>query len=536
MVKNKVIISVFLALFFVYLVPYITHTYAANPSIQYFYDASGRLDKQCQTTLSCQLFKYDQNGNLLTSGKARSMSFPNGDFENGMEGWFINNAVGGGATIDNTVYYSGIHSLKVKVASSGDQYQFKGASYGTDISGRQFSISAYIKTSGMTAGGVKILTYWSDANGSLIWANIRPSNSIKGTTEWIRVESTAIAPYGAQSLVILVQPTVGSQGYYWLDKVEVSELASPAIMPPNPSFEEEADNWVINNAIGGASAIVSTEKHTGSHSLKVKVASSGDQYQYISKDFNTDITGRQFTISAFIKTEALSGDGVKILTYWQDESGWIWSNILPSNKISGTTDWSKVSVTSIAPYGAKTLTVLILPTINGQGSYWVDSIEMSESKSPAFKLPNPSFEEGKGGWVINDANGGDSLIDSTSRITGVQSLKVKVASSGDQFQYNTYDFGRDISGTPFTISAYVRTEGLSGNGVKILTYWQDENGWIWSNHSSSSSLTGTSDWRKLETTGIAPAGARKISVLVQPTINGLGYYWVDNVEVKQAVN
>ncbi|MEK4043323.1 hypothetical protein NSU18_06635 [Paenibacillus sp. FSL H8-0048] len=536
MVKNKIIISVFFIFILVILSPYTNHTYANTSSIQYFYDSSGRLDKKCETSITCQLFKYDHNGNLLSRGKSRSMPFSNSDFENGMEGWFINNAVGGDSAIDNTIYYSGNHSLKVKVASSGDQYQFKGVSYGSDISGRQFSISAYLKTSGMNVGGVKILTYWSDANNSLIWANIRPSNSVKGTTEWTRVETTAIVPYGAQSLIILVQPTVGSQGYYWLDKVEVNELVSPAIMLPNPSFEEEADNWIINDGNAGSSAIVSTEKHTGSHSLKVKVASSGDQHQYISKDFNTDITGRQFTISAFIKTEALSGDGVKILTYWQDENGWIWSNILSSNMISGTTDWSKVEVTSIAPYGAKQLTLLVLPTTNGQGSYWVDSIEMSESKSPALKLLNPSFEEGKTGWVINDANGGFSVIDSTSKITGTQSLKVKLASSGDQFQYNTYDFGRDISGKHFTISAYVKTEGVSGNGVMILTYWQDGNGWIWSNISSSNLITGTSDWSKLEATGVAPLGARKLSVLVLPTINGQGYYWVDNVQVKQVMN
>ncbi|NOU79316.1 hypothetical protein GC101_10525 [Paenibacillus sp. LMG 31459] len=536
MPKNKIIISVFIAFILAFLAPLIATTHATSNSIQYYYDASGRLDKQCLAILTCQLFNYDQNGNLLTKGKSRSMSFANADFENGNEGWSINDAVGGESTIDNTIHYSGNHSLKVKVVSSGDQYQFKGESYGGEISGRQFSISAYLKTSGITGNGVKILTYWQDKNNNWIWANINSSKSITGTTDWVRVEATAIAPYGAQRLVILVQPTVGSQGYYWLDNIEVKELSSPTILPKNPSFEEGTANWSINDASGGSTAIVSTERHTGDHSLQVKVASSGDQYQFNTREFNTDISGRQFTISAFVKTEGLVGDGVKIWTYWQDENGWIWNNNYSSNKISGTTDWSRLDVIGIAPYGAKKLTVLVQPAVNGKGSYWLDSIQILESPSPSLKLLNPSFEEGEGNWGINDANGGASIIDPTLRNTGKQSLKVKVASSGDQFQYNTYDFGGDISGRRFTISAYVKSEGLSGNGVKILTYWRDEDDWIWSNIVASNSVTGTTDWSRLEVTGIAPTGARKISVLVLPTINGQGYYWVDSIEVKEVVN
>lgn len=139
-------------------------------------------------------------------------------------------------------------------------------------------------------------------------------------------------------------------------------------------------------------------------------------------------------------------------------------------------------------------------------------------------------------WGINNATNGTAVIDSNTVLDGKQSLKITRATSGDQYQHTGYNFGEDIGGKGFTLSAYIKTAGITGNGVHLTMYWQDSTGaWIWQNNIASTSIGGTTDWTKLTATGIAPALAQRVFVIVTlGDLNGQGTYWIDSVVIAEA--
>ena len=508
-----------------FIVPY---TYAATTI--YHYDSGGKLDYKELPTGQIINHEFDKNGNLISVGNLLS----NAGFENGLTGWAINNAIGGTSTLDASTVFNGGKSLKITRATSGDQYAHADYNFGTGIGGRTFTMSAYVKTADITGNGVRIATYWLDDAG-WIWKNNVLSPVLTGTNDWSRLEVTAEAPAGAKRVVVMVQPgDVNGQGTFWIDSVAIKENAPPMNLLSNPGFENGLTDWAINNAIGGTSTLDASTVFSGGKSLKITRATSGDQYAHANYNFGTAIGGRTFTMSANVKTVDITGNGVHIKTYWQDDTGWIWQNNESSQILTGTNDWSRLEVTAEAPAGAKKVHVIVIPgDKNGKGTYWIDSLVITEKAPPLNLLSNPGFENGLTDWAINNAIGGTSTLDASTVFSGGKSLKITRATSGDQYAHANYNFGTAIGGRTFTMSANVKTVDITGNGVHIKTYWQDDTGWIWQNNESSQILTGTNDWSRLEVTAEAPAGAKKVHVIVIPgDKNGKGTYWIDSLSIR----
>ncbi|MNJ72973.1 hypothetical protein D3C77_696960 [compost metagenome] len=100
-------------------------------------------------------------------------------------------------------------------------------------------------------------------------------------------------------------------------------------------------------------------------------------WQFETYNARTNITGRKFTVSAYVKTSSLTG-GVRLLIYWSDASGnWIWNNIVDSTTLTGTNDWTQISATAVAPSEATAVTAMIV-AYAGSGVYWIDSLEAKE--------------------------------------------------------------------------------------------------------------------------------------------------------------
>ncbi|WP_127589133.1 glycoside hydrolase family 78 protein [Paenibacillus koleovorans] len=162
------------------------------------------------------------------------------------------------------------------------------------------------------------------------------------------------------------------------------------------------------------------------------------------------------------------------------------------------------------------------------------STTLSNSSNIAFT--NPGFESGTSSWGISNGSGGTYATDTATKLSGTQSMKVTVAPSGDQHQYNGFNFNMDVSGRKFNVSAYVKTEGMTG-GVSVRTYWKTSAGaWIWQNNVVSTTLQGTNGWTKLSATALAPAGAQQVFVMIVPITNGQGHYWIDNAQIQEIFN
>ena len=178
------------------------------------------------------------------------------------------------------------------------------------------------------------------------------------------------------------------------------------------------------------------------------------------------------------------------------------------------------------------------PNILGESNlvfaYDTGDIRNSYIGEPTVNVfPDPKILNGTSGWAISNATGGTTTVD-TGR-NGGQSLKITVASGGDQYQYKNYGYGVNKGGTTFTYSAYIKISGISGTGVGMSTYWFDINGsFIWSNISESSRITGTQDWTRVTATSTAPAGTYYVVAIFYPVDkNGVGTYWITDIQIEE---
>jgi hypothetical protein len=297
----------------------------------------------------------------------------------------------------------------------------------------------------------------------------------------------------------------------------------------NPSFEtgfEDVGYYVANGNI----RVDSGEAHTGTQSLKVSATPDAFIWQYQIKKLNQDITGRKFTVSASIKTANLTG-GVDLLIYWMDAEGnWIWNNITASARLTDSHEWTRVTATAVAPYGATAIAPMIV-SYAGTGMYWIDDFGIEESASGFIPLTNASFENGLVDVGYYVANGSISL-DKKEANTGNTSLKISATPDEFIWQFQMLNLNQDITGRKFTVSASVKTTNLTG-GVDLLIYWMDKNGnWIWSNITASDRITGTQGWTKVVATAVAPYGATQVSPMIV-SYAGTGIYWIDSFEVTE---
>gem|GEM_PF-925064 len=171
------------------------------------------------------------------------------------------------------------------------------------------------------------------------------------------------------------------------DPLEVSTLDGGNLLT-NPGFEDETNGWFAYDETGSGSSVVGDNVWEGRHALRMQVAASGDQYVNHVVDMGTDVAGHVYTFSAYVKTSGISGTGVVLASYWQDAAGGlIWQNNVVSQAVSGTTDWTRLSVVSAAPAGAQKLMLIVYPADrNGQGEFWLDQaaiMEEADTQAPS---------------------------------------------------------------------------------------------------------------------------------------------------------
>jgi len=138
------------------------------------------------------------------------------------------------------------------------------------------------------------------------------------------------------------------------------------------------------------------------------------------------------------------------------------------------------------------------------------------------------------GWVIASGTTGTHSVDSSIKHSGKYSLKVNVSNGGDQYQYiSTANYGSDQVGNYFTVSGYIKTENIV-SGTKLMIYWRDSAGsWIFLNNVSSEFINSTTDWVRVSATAAAPTGAYYCVAIFAATEDGVGSYWIDDVQIEK---
>jgi len=244
----------------------------------------------------------------------------------------------------------------------------------------------------------------------------------------------------------------------------------------NPSFESgglfSIDNWDPSPApFWEALFVRSWHSKFGSRSARIIIFASGNYYWHNRTYYSPTETGRTYTASAWVKTEALSasdrpsrdgsGDGA-YLAAWGRDVGGSDALIAETSKISGTQDWARVSLSFTMPAGYDGV-FLRLGASGGWGSGWFDGVSLYEEEETGI-----SFVVGVSGehtleyYAVDNAGNEETphkTIDfkiDTSAPSGWQNFEATQAGNNHTF-ICSIDVSDPVSGLDSPTAAYQYT-------------------------------------------------------------------------------
>jgi type II secretory pathway pseudopilin PulG len=134
----------------------------------------------------------------------------------------------------------------------------------------------------------------------------------------------------------------------------------------NGCFEDGITAWT---GISGGASIVTSEYHTGTHSLQITQPSSGQKWVRQARPI---VGGQNYSISGWMKTSLTSGNA-EIFVYWSDSTGTpIWTTTVAA--VTGTTNWAQYSTNFTAPAAAVTVTFQLDVRSGPGGNAWFDDL------------------------------------------------------------------------------------------------------------------------------------------------------------------
>ena len=124
----------------------------------------------------------------------------------------------------------------------------------------------------------------------------------------------------------------------------------------------------------------STTARTGSHSLSIRDSARDDNprdWKQCTGRWSSPprpITpGTEYSLEVWIKTDGVTGKAYAHLA-WQKGSRWL--SEIPTETVTGTTDWQRVTVRGIAPENADSV-VISMNHARSEGTAWFDDIKVS---------------------------------------------------------------------------------------------------------------------------------------------------------------
>lgn len=140
--------------------------------------------------------------------------------------------------------------------------------------GKQYELSAWIKTSNLKGAGAFLEIAWiMSQGGAPISGGV--SNAISGTHDWTKLSTILKAPKDAGRAWILLK-TAGT-GIVYFDDVSISEVGSSVNLAPNGQFEigsNSPEAWSFQNWTGGKNVIneyLNTGGRNNSRCLKIQI-------------------------------------------------------------------------------------------------------------------------------------------------------------------------------------------------------------------------------------------------------------------------
>lgn len=303
--------------------------------------------------------------------------FTGGDFENGIPGY---EAVGSPAAsrffmADGGAAAKGSQSLICLPRQEGDKVSLRKFGVVLDPS-RQYKLTVAMKCQDAEfdkLSGVYVIS------ASWAWSSpaLKPSAPSADWTEFSATFQPKPSSDGKYQVVICPQ----TKGKLWIDNIRIEDTAAaqspaqnaasgPKNKIQNPSFEKGMGNWVPLPKAGDSFRIEAAGEK-GGNCLVV----SGSSEKTTLRQFNLVLDPeRQYTLSAWMKSEDMSPTSKKGLCVIDE--GWNWSSqcLLP---FEGTSGWKRYTMT-FTPRSSSSGKYQLVVVAPEKGKLYIDSIQLEE--------------------------------------------------------------------------------------------------------------------------------------------------------------
>lgn len=432
-------------------------------------DPEVNINKANQLSLSSKL----QN---TVSNLARNSSFESNGY------WTANssNASTGSWGYSTTQSYLGLQSLYITRTANNTTYQIQPTSnsYFTIKEGETYTVSAYVKTTGMSGSGNGAMIGIASTTSGLL----TQSHRIKINSDWTRLETTYTRYEGfgdTTAYVCLINASVGT-AYFDCVQVEHSSSASRYNIIENGDFiyagstSTDAYGWLEGDGCGTTENRTTysdnnadTVHDAAAPQLDTNVYAVTGTYNIAKRCYqNIPISGKAgdvYTIAGWAKGDSVPLSSTSrrfgILVRFYNTNG-TQSEILMdfNDDARSDIDWQYAAERVIAPYDYTSIRVLVVYEHNANVVYF-DGIQL-------FK------EEFGHSYVYDDDGNVTSVIDLQAQETTYEydanSRLVKMTLPTGAFQSYTYDtYGNVLTSTSLEGIVSTFTYDTYGNNLSV---------------------------------------------------------------------
>lgn len=257
---------------------------------------------------------YGQYGNLektTTPTRVTHNRLQNSGFELTPIIW-TNRGIGQYSTITTESVFGKSAGKIVLSASDGAGYYSQSIPVASDESDKDYTLSVYAKTAGVTGTGANLRIYFKDSGGNYIKdtsGNIikLETKALAGTTDWTRLSTYFTAP--ANTATIQTDLLFTGAGTVYFDGAELvyGRVLDQYYSNENASFEWGAlDNWTLSSLAAGDGKSSEMAKR-GSYSLKINGTGAA---KYLAQTVEVQgNTGDPLTISGWAYATAPNPSG-----------------------------------------------------------------------------------------------------------------------------------------------------------------------------------------------------------------------------------
>ncbi|MEF3312431.1 heparinase II/III family protein [Paenibacillus sp. GYB004] len=459
----------------------------------------------------------EEAGDMMSIQQAPEL--PNGGFEEiaagRPAGWSY---ISGGVESSTAQVRGGAYSVKLTDTSSASSTGLRSAKMPA-TAGQTYEASVY--SYNLEGVSQLYLEYW-DASNNYTQIYIGSNSSLNG---WGRIQVSGVAPAGTVAVSLRLYLHVANIGSAYFDDASFSQV----LTGPQPGLLngglEEVDNGRPKYWEMAATAQLSTEqKRSGTYSVKINDPTS---------TAGVTVRSHRIAVTAGQRYEStvwsynLQGVSQLYLEFWDANNNY-------TTILTGTNDtlnaWKQIRVEGLAPEGTTQAAVRFYLHSANIGTAYFDDAAFRESPAvPVPQLQNGSFEQVAQnkpvGWKgLN----GDVQLSGDQTKDGVNSAKIAYSGSGAV---------PGVRSHPVAVTPGERYDGTihvyttSGVPALHLDYWDADETLL---ASAAAEGTGAGTWEPLTAGGIAPAGAKSVTLRLTMNASQAGEAYFDDALLRRA--